>query len=128
MRCQIPPFIEKAVGALEAGYHLLILDLWAPGTYVSEGLHAAIWLAAGGAPCQIRTDQPLTLAAYEVRGPGMFHAYVEPFQAGANLPDMPLFLAPEHYINVPLEPTYMGAWEGVPERWRTVIESSAAPA
>jgi hypothetical protein len=70
----------------------------------------------------------LTLAAYEVRGPGMFHAYVEPFQAGSNLPDMPLFLAPEHYINVPLEPTYMGAWEGVPERCRTVIESSAAPA
>lgn len=35
---------------------------------------------------------------------------------------MLLFLTPDHYINVPLENTYMAAWRGVPERWRKVIE------
>jgi len=49
-------------------------------------------------------------------------AYVEPACVGEVLPDMPLFLTPEHYINVPLENTYMAAWRGVPERWRRVIE------
>jgi hypothetical protein len=38
---------------------------------------------------------------------------------------MPLFLASARYINVALEPTYRAAWEGVPERWRRVIESEA---
>jgi hypothetical protein len=38
---------------------------------------------------------------------------------------MPLFLASDRYINVPLESTYHGAWQGVPERWRWVIESNA---
>jgi hypothetical protein len=40
----------------------------------------------------------------------------------STLPDMPLFLTTEHYINVPLERTYAAAWEGVPDRWRRVIE------
>ena len=35
---------------------------------------------------------------------------------------MPLFLSTEGYINVPLEATYRAAYEGVPERWRRVIE------
>jgi hypothetical protein len=55
--------------------------------------------------------------------PALVTAYVEPLGVGAELPDMPLFLAPEHYVNVPLEETYHAAWQGVPERWRRVIES-----
>lgn len=30
-----------------------------------------------------------------------------------------------HYINVPLEATYLGAYEGVPQRWKRVIEGAA---
>jgi hypothetical protein len=43
-------------------------------------------------------------------------AYIEPTCVGGMLPDMPLFLTPEHDINVPLENTYMAAWRGVPKR------------
>jgi hypothetical protein len=39
------------------------------------------------------------------------------------LTDMPLFLTPEHYVNVPVEETYMAAWRGIPERWRRVIDA-----
>lgn len=35
---------------------------------------------------------------------------------------MPLFLYPERYINVPLEPTYLVAYQGMPAFWRGVIE------
>lgn len=38
---------------------------------------------------------------------------------------MPLFLDPGHYVNVPLEQTYGGAYEGVPRRWKRVIEGAA---
>jgi hypothetical protein len=115
-------FIEKAAAALQAGYHLLILDLWPPGSFDPSGIHGALWSLIGGTSYQARKDRPLTLAAYAVRAPGLVTAYVEPLKVSEALPDMPLFLAPEHYINVPLERTYCAAWEGVPERWRRVIE------
>ncbi|PWU08311.1 MAG: DUF4058 domain-containing protein [Verrucomicrobia bacterium] len=114
-------FIEKAAAALHEGYHLLILDLWPPGPFDHSGIHAALWSLVGGRVGSISTDRPLTLAAYEVRAPGIFNAYVEPIKVGISLPEMPLFLAPEHYINVPLEATYGAAWAGLPERWRKVI-------
>lgn len=50
-------------------------------------------------------------------------AYVEPTAAGLDLPDMPLFLDPEEYINVPLERTYRVAWEGVPRLHRSILEA-----
>ena len=47
-----------------------------------------------------------------------FAAYVEPWTVvGRPLIDMPLFLEPDIYINVPLEATYMAAYRGVPNRW-----------
>ena len=51
-------------------------------------------------------------------------AYFEPVAFEQELPDMPLFLTPRHYINVPLESTYREAWKGVPGRWKRVIEDS----
>jgi hypothetical protein len=36
--------------------------------------------------------------------------------------EMPLFLEPEIYINVPLELTYTAAYRGVPQRWKRVLE------
>src|SRR5436190_244751 len=99
-------FINKAAAALQEGYHLLILDLWPPGSFDPSGIHGALWSWVGGSSYTARTDRPLTLAAYAVRAPGLFTAYVEPLSVGSELPDMPLFLGPEHYINVPLERTY----------------------
>ena len=42
------------------------------------------------------------------------------------LPDMPLFLVPGGHVLVPLEKTYMAAWDGVPRRWRKVIDPTSA--
>jgi hypothetical protein len=116
-------FIDKAAAALQQGYHLLLLDLCPPGSFDPSGIHGALWCVVGGTSYRSPKDRPLTLAAYAVRAPGLFTAYVEPLKVGAELPDMPLFLGPEQYVNVPLERTYAAAWEGVPERWRRVIES-----
>ncbi len=38
------------------------------------------------------------------------------------MPDMPLFLAPGGHVQVPLEKTHLAAWEGVPARWRKVLD------
>lgn len=44
-------------------------------------------------------------------GAGMF---VEPFAVGDAVPEMPLFLSDEIYVEAPLEAAYLAAWEGVP--------------
>ena len=41
---------------------------------------------------------------------------------------MPLFLRPDRYVNVPLEPTYQAAYQGMPAFWRDVLEGLPAPA
>jgi hypothetical protein len=48
--------------------------------------------------------------------------YLEHVAVGAALPEMPLFLHHDRYINVPLEPTYQAAYRGVPAFWRDVLE------
>jgi hypothetical protein len=41
---------------------------------------------------------------------------------GDALLPMPLFLTPDHYVDLPLGPTYDMAYRGVPAYWREVIE------
>jgi len=107
--------LEKLANALEQGRHLLVIDLHPPGRHDPDGLHAAFWGATPG----VTTDQPLSLAAY--RADACPTAYFEPLATGDILSDMPLFLTPDRYINVPLEATYQTAWRGVPQRWKRVI-------
>ena len=39
---------------------------------------------------------------------------MEPVAVGDVLPDMPLFLKPEHYVPAPLEATYQATWKLFP--------------
>jgi hypothetical protein len=113
-------FLDKAIASLGHGYHLLIVDLFPPGPFDPEGIHGAIWAELERPGYEAPEDRPLTLAAYTA---GFVpQAYVEPTSVGAILKDMPLFLKPGWYVNVPLEQTYQAAWRGMPQRWRQVIE------
>ena len=110
-RIVTPPFLAEELVTLIAGARLLRL----PGAG-----HGALWEAMMGEPFQPPADKPLTLAAYE--SDSIVTAYVEPIAIGDSLPDMPLFLEPGAYVDVPLDATYGAAFLAVPERWRTVIE------
>ena len=114
-------FVEKAVESLYRGYHLLMIDLFPPGPRDPHGVHAAIWGEFSDVLSPLPPEEPLALAAYSA-GP-VKRAYVEPTAVGRELIDMPLFLAPESYVNVPLESTYRSAYRGVPRRWRDVLEA-----
>ncbi len=110
--------LDKLSNALEQSRHLLVIDLHPPGRHDPDGLHAAFWGTTPG----VTSDQPLSVAAY--RADTCPTAYFEPLAAGDILPDMPLFLTPDRYVNVPLEATYQAAWRGVPQRWKRVIVGS----
>ena len=113
-------FVDKAAEALFRGYHLLIVDLFPPTPRDPQGIHAAIWAEFSNSDFELPPDEPLTLAAY-MAGP-VKRAYIEPTAVGRELIDMPLFLEPEFYVNVPLEQTYMEAYRGVPQRWKRVLD------
>jgi len=117
-------FVDKAVEAIWRGYHLLIVDLFPPTPRDPEGIHGAIWAELGSTSFKLPPGEPLTLAAYSA-GPTK-RAYVEPTAVGRTLLEMPLFLEPEIYINVPLEESYLAAYRGVPERWKRVLEGRSA--
>jgi hypothetical protein len=126
-RRRLQEFLDKLDAALEQGCHLLVIDVLPPGRHDPQGIHHAFWEGRGDVVHGVTAEEPFGLAAYRVEwteGPLYKTAYFEPVALGRPLPDMPLFLTPEHYVNVPLEATYLAAWRGVPERWKHVMTGS----
>jgi hypothetical protein len=117
---------EKVVRSLEAGIHVLVIDLLPPGPHDPQGIHGAVWTHFDTAGCEPPADGPLTLASYAWDGSEP-SAYVEPVAVGQPLIDMPLFLTAQRYVNVPLEATYQTAYGGMPAFWREVLERAVGP-
>ena len=118
----VEDFAAKAVSALEVGVNLLVVDLFPPGLNDPHGLHGIIVqrLEESDEPYDLPAETPLTLASYAA-GPQV-EVYLEHFAVGTVLSDMPLFLRPDRYVNVPLESTYQAAYQGMPAFWRAVLE------
>lgn len=118
----VATFVTKVVDSLDAGVHVLLVDLFPPGSWDPQGMHGVIHqrLERSGEPYDLPAERQLTLASYAA-GP-QIEIYLEHLAAGALLPEMPLFLNPDRYIRVPLEPTYLEAYRGMPAFWREVLE------
>jgi hypothetical protein len=119
-RAHVEEFIDKAEIALLHGIHLLLVDLFPPGTYDHLGMHGALWERFDDDPYLLLPGEPLTLASY-VAGPCP-EAYVEHLAVGSPLAEMPLFLNPDRYVNIPLEATYAAAFRGLPAFVREGLE------
>lgn len=120
-------FVRKIVTAADAGIHALVIDPFPPGARDPNGIHGAIWPRLGGDEYAHPTDKPLTLVAYEAGDDARPHrCYVEPLAAGTVLLDMPLFLEPGEYVNVPLERAYGIAYDDVLPQDRAALEAPSA--
>jgi hypothetical protein len=118
----IQDFATKVVDTLDSGVHLLLVDLFPPGPSDPDGLPGVLRrrLEQSDEPCDLPAQHPLTLASY-LAGPRI-DVDIEHVAVGSSLRDMPLYLRPDRYVNVPLEATYQGAYAGMPAFWRNVIE------
>jgi hypothetical protein len=110
-------FVEKASAFLDQGVHLSIIDLFPPGRRDPNGLHAAIWEEITGELGTLPRGRKNRLAASYECG-SLVQAYATSFGVGDRLPDLPLFLEFGGCVEIPLEVTYMLAFEEVPARWR----------
>jgi hypothetical protein len=116
-------FVDKAVELLEAGIHLLVLDLFPPSARDPEGIHASIWSEIVDDKFRLPADKRLTLVSYSAGS--VKRAYIEPVSVGSSLPQMPLFLEPESYVPAPLDATYQAAFQAMPTRWRRELEATS---
>ena len=117
----VKSFVDKVGSALSHGCHVLVADLFPPGRYDEDRLHGAIAFSTGCRDdLELPNDKPLTLSSYVALE--LIEGYVEALSVGEAIPDMPLFLTPDYYINLPLEATYATAYRGVPAVWRDVLE------
>jgi hypothetical protein len=118
-------FIDKTVGFMRQGVHLLIVDLFPPSPRDPFGIHKAIWDEIHEEDFAIPEGKDRIVASYEMGGERV--AYVEPVAVGDALPTMPLFLTTGVHIRVPLEATYQSTWEASPEELRLAVESGVLP-
>ncbi len=121
-------FVHETVDSIQRHINVLLIDLHATGRFDRDGIHATIRnsLAPHAAPI-VDPPRHSTLASY---CPDLFRSvdmYVENVEPAKPLPDMPIFLNPDRYVNVPLETTYLKAWNGMPAFWRNVVCHDAPP-
>jgi hypothetical protein len=119
-RALLDDFVDKVVLSLKERIHVLVIDPFPAGRHDPDGIHEVIWDSLMAGTYKAPPETTGTMVSYACRRP--IRAFVEPVTVGTSLIDMPLFLTPDTYIPVPIEPTYARAWSGVPQRWRNVIE------
>ncbi|MBI1904273.1 MAG: DUF4058 family protein [Planctomycetia bacterium] len=135
-QAHLSEFVSKAASALDLGLHLLVVDLFPPGPHDTQRIAGAIcnelsvaFANSEGGPDPLRrivaSRKRLTLASF-VAAPSGVTVYLEALSVGDPLPEMPLFLSPDRYVNVPLERTYQAAYRGMPEYWRDVVEGRSS--
>lgn len=117
-------FVQKAVGALSRGQHLLVIDPFPPTRRDPQGVHGAIWAEFSDEAYAAPPGRPLTLVSYEAAAD--VQAFIEPTAVGLPLRDMPLFVEPGVYVGIPLEETYMDAFRRLPEFYRDILTTPGA--
>lgn len=122
----IRSLLDKVVAALDAGVHLLLVDLHRPGPRDPRGIHAAILDEITDEDYTPPAEKSFSAASY-VAGPALLDGFVSHFAPGEAIPDAPLFLTSENYVRVPLEAAYLAAWDDVPKQYQEVLTSSEAP-
>lgn len=124
-RAALRDFVDKTVDFLRKGIHVLIVDLFPPTPRDPFGMHKVIWDEIEEEGFSFPEEKNRILASYETGGERA--AYIEPVAVGDAMPDMPLFLTNDLYVQTPLEPTYQAAWDASPEDMRRAVETGVMP-
>jgi hypothetical protein len=124
-RAALRDFVEKTVDCLRKGIHVLIVDLFPPSPRDPYGIHKVIWDEITEEDFTFPDGTDRILVSYKTGNERA--AYIEPVGVGDVLPDMPLFLTYDLHVMVPLEPTYLAAWDASPEELRVAVETGVVP-
>jgi hypothetical protein len=120
-------FVHKTVDAIRRHVNVLLIDVHETGRFDQDGINARIRniLSPHSTPT-IDKPRDSTLASYCPAPIRAVDIYLERVARDMTLHDMPIFLNPNRYVNVPLEATYLEAWKGMPKLWRDVVVGNPA--
>lgn len=115
-------FIHQTVDAIRRRVNVLLVDVHGTGRFDQNGINASIrnMISPHSTPV-IDQARHSTLASYCLDPPRSLDIYLEHVAPDMPFPDMPIFLNPDRYVNVPFEATYLEAWKGMPSFWRNVV-------
>lgn len=120
----VKAFVDKAVELLKHGVHFVLIDLFPPTTRDPHGMHQAVLdELAADAPYDAPPGKDRVLVGYCAEREMV--AYIEPVGVGDVLAPVPLYLATDLYVSVPLEATYAATWTVTPEPIRELLEPAA---
>ena len=118
-------FVEKTVQFLQAGIHVLVVDLFPPTPRDPQGIHQAIWDEIGDEPFSFPPGKDRLLVSYETGEDRI--ANIEPLALGERACEMSLCLTSGLHVPVPLESTYQATWDASPEVFRLAVETGTLP-
>ena len=113
-------FVEKSAELIRQGVHMLVIDLFPPTARDPSGMAKAIWDQFNDEPMELPPAKPLTMSSYDAGSERAMYVYFA--GVGDVLPDVPLFLRPEVYVNAPLERSYQEAWRSFPAPLKALLE------
>ena len=113
---------------LDERVHLLLIDILPPGPVDPDGLPIALSITDPTEVPVVTDAEPYSLLSLHCPDSGeLIRGYANTVGRNQPLPEMPLFLSEDYYVNVPLEPTYLRAWDELPEPWREIVEGQQGP-
>ncbi len=124
-RAALRDFVETIIDLLRSGIHVLVIDLFPPTPRDPFGMHKAIWDEIEEEEFVFPPGKDRILVSYQSSDART--AYVEPVGVGEPLPGMPLFVASELHVKVPLDETYQATWGASPEELRVAVETGKTP-
>jgi hypothetical protein len=112
---------------LDERIHLLLIDIVPPGPVDPDGLPVALSVTDPEEVPVVTEAEPFSLLSVCCAEAGdLLRGFAELVGLNQPLPEMPLFLSEDHYINVPLESTYLRAWDELPQPWRDIVQARTA--
>ena len=110
-------FCGKVLDYVQRGIHVVV-EPHPPKRSLPSGLQAEVWRTVCEEP--LVGVGPMRWVTYAVNS--RITAYVQSADVGLSVPDLPLFLSGDTYVDLPLAETYAEAYRGVPNRFRRVLE------
>ncbi|HVR75821.1 MAG TPA: DUF4058 family protein [Planctomycetota bacterium] len=120
-RLRVEQFLDKTIGFLAAGVHLLVVDVQPPTRFVPHGFHALICEVLGHEALQVAGEKTRQVVSYQILDAGFPRAHMASVHVGEPLPPMPVFLLPHHYVTVALESSYETAYRSLARKFQDML-------
>jgi hypothetical protein len=119
----VAAYVGKARAALDARVHVVHLDILPPTKFTPIGLGGAIWTAVNGNDYPFTADKPLAADGFQAGR--VVELYANALAVGDELPEVPLFLSEEIYIDLPLASTYAEVFASIAPDDRELLSRPA---